>query len=134
MVVPREVVMRTVNPSITLLLFASCGQAGEPGPPASQALQRMVGAAVSPDCQLATTCPEAVVGLDRAWCIDDGSAFVVSVDEETGGLLDVRVDHEVIAELALEPGRWWTAFADPAGACERAITVAVLVEVPDARE
>lgn len=64
--------------------------------------------------------------LDPSRCIVDASPFELTVVD--GFVADVHVDAHALAELALPPGRWWTAFPDPLGGCEWRV---VEVEIGD---
>lgn len=121
---------------ITVLVFGfvGCGNRQQAALPPPQALDRVGAPVVSPDCALSSTCPDAVAGLDAQRCIGSGEPFVVEYESASGGILDVRVDETALAALELDPGHWWTVFADPGGACERAVAVKVFVEVHDAVE
>jgi hypothetical protein len=116
----------------TCVGVAACGTGGPGALPPERVFDRVEAGTVPPDCNLASACPDAVVGLDPSLCITDGSPFALEIDDDTERVIDAKVDDAAIAALALAPGRWWATFGGPD--CGAVLTVIVPVAEPEILE
>lgn len=112
--------------------LVACGDGAPLALPPERVFDRIEAGNIPPDCNLASACPDAVVGLDPALCIADASPFSLEIDDTTGRVTDAKVDDAAVGALALAPGRWWATFGGPD--CDAVLTVLVPVVEPDVLE
>lgn len=102
-----------------LAVVLGCGappQAGEPEVPATSLRGPPTWV---PDASCEPPPPGCPVGdLDPRRCVT-APGLVKHARAANHAILEADLDDDVVADLDLEPGLWWTAIPDPAGQCNR---------------